>query len=160
MNGYNSTSKFRINLVPPKTKLEIKQKRAFTFFQFSLDQDEFDFKFLKNAVESVPNIHKDLELEKYIEQDRDCYYILETTNGKIRFEINNGRKNWEKTIKERPSTISIETDPYIPTTEFLSDIKEVVKLLIEKTNFKIYFWDASRFVMIDELYGREGPTPK
>lgn len=160
MSGYNPTSRFRINLVPSKTKLEINQKGGFTFFQFSLDQDKFDFKFLKNAMELVPNIHKDIELENYLEPDEECYYVLETTNGKIRFEINNGRKNWEKIVKERPSTISIETDPCVPTSDFLVEIKEVVKLLIKKTGFKIFFWDAARFVTIDELYGREGPTTK
>ncbi len=160
-------SKFRINFVPQDTYVNITQKNGLTYFNLYLKRDVKDdmFDFLQQAVKFIPNVEKDYDEQKgAADQNHIYYYKLETKNGVIRFEINyGGKRNYGKSItvdKKNPPTISLETTPYIPTTEFLKEIKKVVKLLIEKTGFKIYFWDADCFVTVDELYGQEGPTKK
>ncbi len=153
-------SRFRINFVPKETKVSVLFERGFYIIKYSIPQNKikdpaFYFDFFKNSLLSVPNVILDLEHQEFNKAGDAYYYKLVTDFGEIYFEINNGGKypNSEKT----PPTLSIETNPYIPTTEFLEEIKKVVRLLIKKTKFKIFFWDAGRFVTVDELYGREGP---
>ena len=154
-------NKFRIKFVPQDTKVSFKKSRGFVMFNLYIKNRKIEkdmYVFLKRALESVPNIKIDEEEQKLQKANKQYYYILTTKNGIIQFEINYGRKYLVD--NKNPPTISLQTDPYIPTPEFLSEIKEVVKLLIGKTGFKIYFWDAARFLTVDELYGREGPVKK
>ncbi len=161
-NNFN-LSRFRINFVPKETTVRVSNEKGFRIIKYFINIDkikssEFYFDFLKNAVLSIPNIILDIEHQRYNQVNDTYYYKLKTHCGEIYFEINNGGKY--PNSEQSPPTLSIETNPYIPTTEFLKEIKKVVRLLIEKTRFKIFFWDAGRFVTVDELYGREGPTKK
>lgn len=145
-------SRFRINLVPQKTEVKIQKRGEFRFFKLYLEREHLEddfFNFLRNAVESIPGVKKDTT-QRPTKTDKDYYYILTTKHGIIRFEINYGGKY---VIDEsNPPTISIETDPYIPPADFLAEIKPVIKLLVEKTGFKIYFWNVTRFVGVEELH--------
>jgi len=145
-------SKFRINLVPIQTKVKVCDKQGFKIFELHLTEDiksDF-FDLLCKSINSILFIKKDLS-QIAAKEDKEYYYCLETSKGIIRFEINYGGKY--DVDKNHPPTISIETKPYIPNEEFLLQIKEVVKLLIKKTGFKLFFWDALDFLKVDEIYG-------
>jgi len=156
-------SKFRINLVPIETRSKVKTGVRFREISFYLAKElirnaEFYIIFFTRALKSISGITIDKDEQREHKAEYGYYYKLNVTNGVIQFEINYGGKI--PISEKNPPTISIQTDPYIPPTEFLEDIKPVVKHLVEKTGFKIYFWDTERFVTVDELYGREGPEKK
>lgn len=145
-------SKFRINLVPQKTKCKIKKRGIFKFFKLYLEEVQIDvpYNVLKNAVESIRGVKKDLT-EKPAKLDKDYYYVLTTKHGFIRFEINYGGKC--DIDSEHPPTISVETIPYVADPDFLAEIKLIVRQLVEMTGFKLFFWEALKFLEVKQLYG-------
>ena len=144
-------SKFRINLVPQDTEVLVKRRGFFSHFKLFLKQDCPDdlFSLLETTVKSIPEVKEDLTQHPV---GKGYYYVLTTPHGTIRFEINYGGKYVVSSVY--PPTISIETTPYIPPLEFLEEIKPAVKHLVKRTGFKIFFWDAMKFLEVDQLYGR------
>jgi len=136
--------RFQLFLIPKEGELSVKEKDGKFALLYDYKGKKYNFDDIKKIIESIKGIEKDSEPKTYT---NETYYKIKTKNRAIKFEISGGIEDslfpWAK--------VSIITEPLFPSSEFLDEIKIILKENKVEEYFNILIVGKREFSSIDEI---------